>query len=92
LYFLSPLISFLFYLYLIVDSSIRPAILNESDLFLSDDAVEQIVDQVQRIQMKCYFLFISFTKSCRRFHVDSCGARSVHTMRWPTHGFMLTSV
>ncbi|XP_072147430.1 calcineurin B-like protein 7 [Setaria viridis] len=27
------------------DSSIRPAILNESDLFLSDDAVEQIVDQ-----------------------------------------------
>lgn len=45
----------------LVDSSIRPAILNESDLFLSDDAVEQIVDQVQRIQMKCYFQFISFS-------------------------------
>ncbi|RLM64238.1 hypothetical protein C2845_PM16G00570 [Panicum miliaceum] len=31
-----------------IDSSIRPAILNESDLFLSDDAVEQIVDQFRQ--------------------------------------------
>jgi hypothetical protein len=29
------------------------ALLNESDLLLSDDAVEQIVDQVHHIQMKC---------------------------------------
>jgi hypothetical protein len=29
------------------------AILNESDLLLSDDAVEQIVDQVHHIKMKC---------------------------------------
>ena len=34
------------------------AILNESELILSDDAVEQIVDQVQRIEINRYFQLI----------------------------------
>lgn len=37
------------------------AILNESELVLSDDAVEQIVDQVQCIEINRYFQLIPST-------------------------------
>lgn len=36
------------------------ALLNESDLFLSEEAVEQIVDQVKCIQIKYYLQFFYF--------------------------------
>uniref|UniRef100_A0A0E0JYN5 Uncharacterized protein n=1 Tax=Oryza punctata TaxID=4537 RepID=A0A0E0JYN5_ORYPU len=36
------------------------ALLNESDLFLSEEAVEQIVDQVKCMQIKYYLQFFYF--------------------------------